>query len=77
MIDKVGPANVSKLNDLSNFNRNPEQYMDQLKKMVDPRMLGQLGGMDNLMSMVKGMSKDPSFMEMQKEINQAARKKKK
>jgi signal recognition particle subunit SRP54 len=77
MIDKVGPANVSKLNDLRNFERNPGQYMDQLKKMIDPRMLGQLGGMDNLMSMVKGMSKDPSFLEMQKEISQATKKLKK
>ena len=66
MIDKVGPSNVSKLNDLSNVQRNPNQYMDQLKKMIDPRMMGQLGGIDNVMKMVQGMSKDPSFMDMQK-----------
>ena len=33
--------------------KNPSQMQNQLAKAIDPRMLQQMGGMGNLMNMVK------------------------
>ena len=37
--------------------RNPNQVLQQLHKTMDPRMLQQMGGAQNLMSMMQEMSK--------------------
>ena len=49
---KGGDANMAK-----QMNRNPNQVMQQLHKAMDPRMLQQMGGAQNLMSMMQEMSK--------------------
>ena len=36
--------------------RNPNQVLQQLHKTMDPRMLQQMGGAQNLMNMMKQMS---------------------
>ena len=37
--------------------RNPNNVMQQLHKAMDPRMLQQMGGAQNVMNMMKEMSK--------------------
>lgn len=47
-----GDANMAK-----QMQRNPQNVMNQLHKAMDPRMLQQMGGAQNLMNMMKEMSK--------------------
>ena len=42
-------------NDLQAMQRNPKQFMQQMQQAIDPRLLQQLGGMGNLMDMMKQM----------------------
>ena len=53
LIGKVGQANLGKGGDAMNMMRNPNQMMSKLAGMVDPKMLGQMGGAANIMSMMK------------------------
>jgi len=57
MIEKMGKAKLGKGGDLANLARNPQQMLGKLKNIVDPRMLQQMGGMDNLMDMMKQVGK--------------------
>eukprot|EP01015_Nassula_variabilis_P007289 TRINITY_DN1554_c0_g1_i15.p2 TRINITY_DN1554_c0_g1~~TRINITY_DN1554_c0_g1_i15.p2 ORF type:complete len:169 (-),score=53.95 TRINITY_DN1554_c0_g1_i15:102-608(-) len=57
LIEGIGKTKLGKGNDLSQLTRNPNQLMSQMSKAVDPRMLQQLGGMGNLMNMMKEMGK--------------------
>lgn len=57
MIEKMAKSKLAKGGDMSNLMRNPNQMMSQLGKIVDPRMLQQLGGMGNLMEMMKEVGK--------------------
>lgn len=49
---KGGDANMAK-----QMQRNPNNVMQQLHKAMDPRMLQQMGGAQNLMNMMREMSK--------------------
>lgn len=42
-------------NDLDALKRNPKQFAQQMSQAIDPRLLQQLGGMGNLMDMMKQM----------------------
>jgi len=64
MIEKMGKSKLAKGNDLANLARNPGQVMGKLKNIVDPRMLQQLGGMDNLMNMMKEVGKMEGMGDM-------------
>ena len=44
--------------------RNPGQVMGKLKNVVDPRMLKQIGGPQNLMNIVKEMGNMENMDEM-------------
>ena len=57
MIEKMSKAKLGKGGDLANLARNPQQMLGKLKNIVDPRMLQQMGGMDNLMDMMKQVGK--------------------
>jgi len=61
MISKVGGLNMGKggKNEAMNMMRNPNQMMGKLSKMIDPKMLAQLGGAGNLMNMMKEMNSNP------------------
>lgn len=57
VVGKMGKSNL--LNDaamMKNFERNPNQMMQQLMKSVDPRMLQQMGGAGGMMNMMKQFS---------------------
>lgn len=38
---------------MQNLMRNPQQIMQKLGGAIDPRMIQQMGGMDNIMDMMK------------------------
>jgi signal recognition particle subunit SRP54 len=60
LVGKVGQTNLGKGNaDKINLMRNPNQIMGKLQQMVDPKILGQMGGVGNVMNMMKEMSKNP------------------
>ncbi len=51
--------------------------MNKMQKVVDPKMLQQLGGMGNIMSMMKEMGKMEGMGEMMKQFSGMGGKKKK
>lgn len=66
MVEKMGKMNLDdnmdnvsnkckNLNFSKQFKRNPKQAMSQLQNALDPQMLKQMGGMGNIMEMVKGL----------------------
>ncbi len=56
MIGKMGKSKLlSSEGNLKNLQRNPQAMMQQLAKTIDPRMINQMGGMNNLMNMMKQM----------------------
>ena len=54
MVERMGKMNLDGL-DSEEMKRNPQKMMQNLQKAIDPNMLKQMGGMGNLMNMVKGM----------------------
>ena len=57
MVKKMGKLSLGKANDMQNFMRNPQQMMRKVQSAVDPKMLQQLGGSQNMMQMMKEMGK--------------------
>ena len=67
LIGKVGSTSLGKgKTDPKAMLNNPNQLMGQLSKMIDPKMMAQLGGAGNIMNMMKEMNSNP---EMQKMMN--------
>jgi signal recognition particle subunit SRP54 len=58
VVKKMGKTNLLKNESAANqmLNRNPNQVMAQLSKAMDPRMLQQMGGAENMMKMFKSMN---------------------
>jgi len=54
MVERMGKMNLDSL-DSDQMKKNPQKMMQNLQKAIDPNMLKQMGGMGNLMNMVKGM----------------------
>lgn len=50
--------------DLEALKRNPQGMMQQMGKALDPKMLKQMGGMGNIMNMVKDMGNMEGMQEM-------------
>lgn len=56
MVEKMGKMNLgNSANDLQAMQRNPKQFMQQMQEAIDPRLMQQLGGVGNLMEMMKQM----------------------
>mmetsp|Transcript_2151 Transcript_2151/g.2466 ORF Transcript_2151/g.2466 Transcript_2151/m.2466 type:complete len:515 (+) Transcript_2151:132-1676(+) len=58
MIDKMGKNGLMKQTDAGmaqRMQRNPQAVMQQLQRSMDPRMMQQLGGAQNMMKMMKEM----------------------
>jgi len=69
----MGKMNLGKANDMQNFMRNPNQMMKKVQNAVDPKMMKQLGGSQNLMQMMKEMGK----LDMSEMMSQLGKGKKK
>jgi signal recognition particle subunit SRP54 len=57
MVKKMGKLNLGKANDMQNFMRNPNDMMRKVQSAVDPKLLKQFGGTQNMMNLMKEMSK--------------------
>jgi len=58
MVGKMGKAGLMKeTGDMANLNRNPKQVMQKLQNCVDPVMLQQMGGAQNMLNLMKEMEK--------------------
>merc|ERR1740121_26251 len=56
MVGKMGKAGLMKeTGDMANLNRNPKQVMQKLQNCVDPLMLQQMGGAQNMLNLMKQM----------------------
>ena len=69
IVEKMGKMGLGKGNDMLNLARNPGQMMNKMQKVVDPKMLQQLGGMGNIMSMMKEMGKMEGMGDMMKQFS--------
>jgi len=58
MVGKMGKAGLMKdTGDMANLNRNPKQVLQKLEKSMDPLMLQQMGGAQNMLNLMKEMDK--------------------
>eukprot|EP00742_Colponemidia_sp_Colp-10_P003535 GILJ01003766.1.p1 GENE.GILJ01003766.1~~GILJ01003766.1.p1 ORF type:complete len:511 (+),score=89.55 GILJ01003766.1:40-1533(+) len=57
MVGNMGKMNFGKKTDLTQMTRNPGQMMQQVSRMMDPKMLKSVGGAGNIMNMMKEMGK--------------------
>lgn len=58
MVGKMGKAGLMKeTGDMQNLNRNPKQVLNKLQSCVDPYMLQQMGGAQNMLNLMKEMEK--------------------
>merc|ERR1719284_1233012 len=56
MVGKMGKAGLMKeTGDMANLNRNPKQVLQKLEKSMDPLMLQQMGGAQNMLNLMKQM----------------------
>ena len=52
VVENMGKAGIGKMNDMQNMMRNPGQMMKRMQNMMDPKILQQMGGPQNLMNMM-------------------------
>jgi len=58
MVGKMGKAGLMKeTGDMANLNRNPKQVLQKLERSMDPLMLQQMGGAQNMLNLMKEMDK--------------------
>lgn len=55
MVEKFGEMKLNTPNDLKEMQRNPKAMMQKMQQAIDPRLMQQLGGVGNLMNMMKEM----------------------
>lgn len=53
----MGKSALGKGGDMQAMMRNPKQLMANMQKWIDPRIVKQLGGQQNLMNLVNDFSK--------------------
>jgi signal recognition particle subunit SRP54 len=53
MIKNLGGLNMGRGNEMQNLMRNPNQIMQKLGGAMNPQMIQSLGGMENIMGMLK------------------------
>lgn len=56
MVGKMGKAGLMKdTGDMANLQRNPKAVMNKLQSCIDPHVLSQMGGAQNMLNMMKSM----------------------
>ncbi|EER18354.1 signal recognition particle 54 kDa protein 2 [Perkinsus marinus ATCC 50983] len=55
MVSKMGKMKLGDPRTMQQMMRNPNQMMQNMGKMIDPKMLKQMGGQGGLMNMMKGL----------------------
>eukprot|EP00826_Nyctotherus_ovalis_P056642 TRINITY_DN768_c0_g1_i7.p2 TRINITY_DN768_c0_g1~~TRINITY_DN768_c0_g1_i7.p2 ORF type:complete len:182 (-),score=87.12 TRINITY_DN768_c0_g1_i7:22-567(-) len=64
MVEKMGKAGLGKMNDMQSMMRNPGQMMKRMQNAVDPKILKQMGGPQNLMNMMHEFGKMENMEEL-------------
>lgn len=57
MVGKMGKAGLMKDGDMPSLQRNPKQVLQKLQNCVDPLMLAQMGGAQNMLNLMQQMDK--------------------
>ncbi|VWU51287.1 signal recognition particle subunit SRP54 [Hepatocystis sp. ex Piliocolobus tephrosceles] len=60
MVSKMGKMGL-KDNNINNLMRNQKQFMSKINNIMDPNMLGQMGGPNNMMNILKEFTKMGDF----------------
>ena len=75
LIEKMGKNGLmGKSGELANMQRNPGQVMKKLQQSMDPRMLAQMGGSQNLLNLMKEFEKNEDMSSMMKQLQGGAKK---
>eukprot|EP00921_Rhytidocystis_pertsovi_P021299 GHVQ01034026.1.p1 GENE.GHVQ01034026.1~~GHVQ01034026.1.p1 ORF type:complete len:487 (-),score=81.15 GHVQ01034026.1:158-1618(-) len=61
MVGKMGKIGLTKDNAVQNMMRNPNQMMQRMQKMLDPRILKQMGGAQSMLNLMKEVGNNPQF----------------
>jgi signal recognition particle subunit SRP54 len=73
VIEKMGKSGlVGKSGNLNDLTRNPKEAMKKLSSVLDPSMMAQLGGPQNLMNMMKDLEANPDMAGLMKQLQQQA-----
>ena len=56
MVGRMGKLGLDNMDNMDAIKKNPQKAMQNLQSAIDPNMINQLGGMGNIMEMMKGMS---------------------
>lgn len=73
MVKQVGKMNLGKGNDITNLARNPSQIMKKMQGAIDPSMIAKMGGMSNIMSMMKDMGKMEGMGDIMKQFSKGGK----
>ena len=69
IIEKMGKTGLmGKAGDLSNMQRNPGQVMKKLQQSMDPQLLAQWGGTQNLFNMMKELESNEEMSGLMKQM---------
>ncbi|EEA06981.1 signal recognition particle protein SRP54, putative [Cryptosporidium muris RN66] len=65
MVGQIGKMGLGKKGDMGSL-KNPLHFMQKMQRMIDPRMLKQLGGSNSMFNMMKEMEKMENSPDLQK-----------
>ena len=68
MVSKMSDMNIPGKANMADLQRNPKQMMEQMQKAIDPRILNQMGGMGNVMNMMKDLGNMEGMQDMMKQM---------
>jgi len=73
MVEKMGKAGLMKdSGDMAQLNRNPKQALSKLQSCMDPQMLQQMGGAQNMLSMMQKMEKEELELKKSGKTNKSS-----
>ncbi|PFH34258.1 signal recognition particle SRP54 protein [Besnoitia besnoiti] len=70
MVGKMGKIGLTKESSLQNLMRNPQQMMNKVQSMLDPRILRQMGGAGNMVNLIRELQSKEGMEEMQEAMRQ-------
>jgi len=68
MVKGMSGLKLNNQADMQQLARNPQQMMSKMSKIIDPKIVQQMGGMGNLMNMMKEMGNMEGMDDMMKQM---------
>lgn len=68
MVGSMGKMGLNKDNAMQNIMRNPNQLLNKMQTMIDPRLLNQMGGAGNIMKLMKEFSQNDDLQSLMKQM---------